>query len=285
MLLPNHGVANCPFNKLPIELKELVLQYSMPTEVPEIAFLPGGLRPIIPLGPRPDDSAEHYLIIYTAYPVLMHVCREWRGFAVARTTLRYSQTALMDVPTRQFRPEIDVLYIPAVDSSPVWFSADRHCSTTRHIAMQPQTFLNYGARSLALMTYFTNMETLTIILPSSTGRHSLHAAFSAPTARCRLRRISGASLNDLGTLSVVHERGPEARSPGQVARVSALLHWVEVVVQRTAQYLWATQEWDSSQHGEQNRNTQASPFEILVQTFIEYRYENGSYHWMESRER
>ncbi|KAK9772607.1 hypothetical protein AB5N19_04870 [Seiridium cardinale] len=272
--------ANSSFNILPLELKELVWLLSLPGEVSEVALLPAGLRPIIPLGPRPDDSAEH-LVIYTAYPVLLHVCREWRVFAMARTTFRYCQAAMMDVPSRPFRTDLDVLYIPAVDSSPVWFSGDPRCSVTRHIAMQPHTFLNYGARSLALMTYFKNIETLTIVLPSSTGHHSLHATFAAPSKRCQLRRISNAALDDLGALSLVQDYGSSTSALGQVAKVSRFLKWIEVAVQRTTQYLQATQEWNPSGQGE--RDGCARPLRVgaLAQTFVEYRFRNGTGGWTE----
>lgn len=276
----NHNKAwgsRSPFDELPFELKELVWQYAMPEPLPEVALLPSGLRPITPLGPRPDDSAEHSLIINTAYPVLMHVCREWRVFAKAKTSFRYSQVALMDVPTRPFHPDLDVLYIPAVVSNPVWFSRDSRCEVTRHIAMQSQSFLNYGARSLALMTYFRNMETLTIVLPSSAGRHSLEDTFSAPTARCRLRRIGRPALDDADALAVIQECGPGGGgAPGQVAKVSAFLRWVEATVERTSQYLYATQELGADELGQQPR-----PCEALAQTFVEYRFRNGAPDWDE----
>lgn len=277
------GSTHSSFNILPLELKELVWQHSLPEEVSEIALLPGGLRPIVPLGPRLDDSLEHCLVIYTAYPVLMHVCRDWRAFAVSRTTFRYSQAAMMEVPSRGFRLDLDNLYIPATNSSPVWFSGDVRCSLARHIAMQAQTFLSYGARSLALMTYFKNMETLTIILPSSTGRHSLHTTFSAPPGRCRLRRVSSVALNDPKMLAVVQETGQTTGGMSQAAMVSAFLQWVEVAVQRTAQYLRATQEWDPSRQGEQDQS-QTPPFQALAQIFVEYHYRNGTGEWIERRE-
>jgi hypothetical protein len=281
MPLSNVEAANPPINRLPLELKELIWQHALPGYVPEVALLPSGLRPIIPLGPRPDDSAEHSLVIYTAYPVLMHVCREWRAFAMVRTTFRYSQAAMMDVPSRPFQPELDVLYIPAGESSPVWFSKDHRCSISRHIAMQAKTFLSYGARSLALMTYFKKMETLTIVLPSSRGRHSLDTTFSAPTTRCRLRCIGDPALNDLGTLSVVQDCGQRAGASDQVVKVSDLLQWTLMVVERMTQYLHATQEWDPTEKSEEERGAQTQPFKALAQTFIKYRYRNGSCEWTE----
>ncbi|KAF7515871.1 hypothetical protein G7054_g14390 [Neopestalotiopsis clavispora] len=271
------------FNKLPAELKELIWQHSMPEHVSEIAILPGGLRPITPLGPRPDDSAEYSVLINTAYPVVMHVCREWRVFAVARTVFRYSQVAMMDVPTRPFRPDLDILYLPAEVSNPVWFSGDHRCEAAHHIAMQSQTFLNYGARSLALMTYFRNMDTLTIVLPSSAGRHPLKTTFPAPTTRCQLHRIGSRALDDIDTLAVIQDCGQGNAPQEQEAKVSALLQWVEMVVQRTAQYLQATQERDPNELllGEQKQNRVRRPFQALAQTFVEYRFRNGVAEWNE----
>ncbi|ETS75709.1 hypothetical protein PFICI_12653 [Pestalotiopsis fici W106-1] len=271
-----------PFDKLPTELKEFIWQYSMPEHVPEIAILPAGLRPITPLGPRPDDSAEHSLVIKTAYPVGMHVCREWRVFAMARTAFRYSQFAMMDVPTRPFRPDLDILYIPALVSNPVWFSNDSRCEAVHHIAMQSETFLNYGARSLALMTYFRNMDTLTIILPASVGRHPLKTTFPAPRTRCRLRQIDNPALNDIDTLAVIQDCGQGNEPQEQEAKVSAFLHWVEMVVQRTAQYLQATRERDPNELVEAKQSRLRRPFRAFAQTFVEYRYRNGTAHWEET---
>ncbi|KAI1844721.1 hypothetical protein JX265_007020 [Neoarthrinium moseri] len=272
-----------PFDDLPHELKELIWLYALPDEVPEMATYPAGLRPILPLGPRPDDEAE-CLVIHTAYPVLMHVCREWRDFAARRTMFRYSQVAGMEVPTRPFRPDLDVLYLPGRDADPIWFDDGRRGSLTRHVAMQAPAFLDHGARSLALMTYFRRLESLAIVLPSSAGHHRLADTFAAPTRRCRLVPIGRSALEDLGVLSVAQDRGP-SRAP-TVACASALLQWVKVVVQRTGQYLRATQERNPTLLGEEQEQEQTAsplsmPFETSAQTFVEYRYRNGKAEWVE----
>lgn len=275
--MATHDSLGCPFNQLPVELKELVWWHSLPGDVSEVAVYPSGLRPNIPLGLPPHHDDEDLLLIRTAYPVLMHVCREWRAFAMARTKLRYSPVAMMEVPTRTFRPDLDILYLPAQGFTPVWFHARLCTIAARQVAMAPQVFLDCGAGSLALLTYFRHLEALTIVLPRSAGQLRLSETFTPPTRRCKLRPVSAAPLDDPEVLSVVL---PGCRQP---VKTSAFLRWIEEALHRTAQYLMATAEREPEATRARSRGVQPWRFQAHAQTIVEYHLRDGRPQWLENR--
>lgn len=105
------------FLLLPKEIRDMVCKRTLPThdEVePEICFLDRGNSEYV----RSEGNgreARLKLTVYTAFPVLMHVCLESRALVqnsvISGIQFRPGPIGYnLQVPFRQFRPEIDTLY-------------------------------------------------------------------------------------------------------------------------------------------------------------------------------
>ncbi|KAI0127569.1 hypothetical protein BJ170DRAFT_378831 [Xylariales sp. AK1849] len=259
-----------PFSKLPLELKAMIWRPVMPDNVSEVAMLTGSL-PV-------DDGPAAHVVIYTAYPVLMHVCREWRAYAISQTVFRYSQLAGMDVPSRPFRPDIDVLYLSVGDFPPSWLNGEEHAPAVRHVATEPHLFLSYGVRTIPLFTYFKHLETISVVLPSSSGHHLLTDTSPVPTRRCRLRHINTSAMGDIAQLSIAPMGDPATGTVTRKMTVSKYLNLVAHLVHNMLNYLRATHEGEESQGRDPST---VEHFGVLAQTFVEYRPRGGRANWVE----
>ncbi|KAF0320191.1 hypothetical protein GQ607_012612 [Colletotrichum asianum] len=90
---------------LPPEIRAMVWKFSLPDDVPEVCVFQ---KPSIYA-----TSVFSTLVVDTAFPALVHVCRETRYFVfntkISGITFRYSDLAGCDTPYRPFRNELDTL--------------------------------------------------------------------------------------------------------------------------------------------------------------------------------
>ncbi len=110
-------VSAMSFNALPLEIKEAIWQLALAAVVdhPEICIA-------WPIKSSHYNRISTPLLVDTAFPVLMHVCGQWRDFVLSSfkrpaspIKLRFSRLANCQVPYRPFRPATDILYSSAMN--------------------------------------------------------------------------------------------------------------------------------------------------------------------------
>jgi hypothetical protein len=193
------------FGSLPPELREQIWMLCLPADEPEVCLMwpvylhskyegPEGL-PEASLPSRP-------FVVDTAFPALMHVCRESRSTVQnsQRSGVRFrnSSAAGCLVPFRHYRPDLDTVY---------WGSENVE-ELSRKAASLPELGqitslaleLQWGFRHdysliAALLGVMKGLKTLSIVLPSSSDDNwprqvgEGHEAFKQPGRRCKLRTV------------------------------------------------------------------------------------------------
>ena len=87
------------FNNLPFELRHLVWQLSLPDDEPEVLILrETNLE-------KNEDGIPQLMPVDTAFPALIHVCRESRSFVVQHSGIRFrfSPEAVVEHPAGLIR--------------------------------------------------------------------------------------------------------------------------------------------------------------------------------------
>lgn len=191
--LTDHTVRTMPFSAIPLEVKQAIWQLALPDDEPEVCI-------IWPLNQNTFDQAAEPLLVDTAFPMLMHVCREWRDFVLSSTSgvrFRSSRQADCRVPYRLFRGSMDVLYACttnfemavqclAVDWEP---GVKKHTlATVRHLAVEWVVWKR-AAYWLPELVFrgCPDLQKVSVVFPSS--RRAMWNAFQAPARRCKLRRV------------------------------------------------------------------------------------------------
>jgi hypothetical protein len=190
------------FNQLPLEIKQAIWQLALHAAVdePEVCIA-------WPLKTGGYDPISTPLLVDTAFPVLMHVCGQWREFVLSScqrpsspVRFRFSQLANCRVPYRPFRPSTDVVYAsamnyeqaikcphPDLEPGVTWaaLAAMRHLAVDWPLWMDPSRFLTE-----LVWRASPNLEKVSVVFPSS--RRAIWSCFKAPARRCKLRRVEGA---------------------------------------------------------------------------------------------
>lgn len=179
------------FNRLPREIKLLIWELALPDDVPEVCILwPLVLR-------MENDVPTIPLLVDTAFPALMHVCREWRDFVLTSgLRLRQSTLAGCPVPFRAFRPELDTLYISSFNHRAL--CADIHdglvdesiLSEAENIALEVACAFEMDGMDNFVCGFATNVRTLSLVFSDAKNRLDVHDFFQAPARRCRLERFT-----------------------------------------------------------------------------------------------
>ncbi|OAQ61399.1 hypothetical protein VFPPC_14563 [Pochonia chlamydosporia 170] len=189
------------FGALPLEIRQSIWLFSLPMPEPEVCLMwPVNLYQRYE-GPESTMPSEPY-VVDTAFPVLMHVCRESRAM-VQNSTLsgvlfRSSTLAGCAVPFRYFDPELDTMYWGSENIIELARNSmalpDVFAITSLAIEVQWGFRLNLNLID-TLMDTMSDLQTLSLVLPDSTDnnrpRVSLfgHEAFKQPSRRCKLRTI------------------------------------------------------------------------------------------------
>lgn len=143
------------FNRLPLEIKQVIWQLALHAAVdaPEVCIT-------WPLKSCYHDKISKPLLVDTAFPVLMHVCGEWRDFAFSfcqrpgfSIKFRFSRLAECPVPYRPFRASTDILYVSAMNYEqailcryfpPLQGIPTSTLATVRHLAVDWPLWVNPG---------------------------------------------------------------------------------------------------------------------------------------------
>ncbi|KAF5492017.1 hypothetical protein CGCS363_v010939 [Colletotrichum siamense] len=149
---------------LPPEIRAMVWKFSLPDDVPEVCIFQ---KPSIFA-----TSVFSTLVVDTAFPALVHVCRETRYFVfntkISGIPFRYSDLAGCDTPYRPFRNELDTLlnahgsgvnHIPTDVDSTVETMASAH-NVDDIDAMREVSELSY------IVSSFPDLEHLAVRVPA-----------------------------------------------------------------------------------------------------------------------
>ncbi|KAK2729993.1 hypothetical protein CKAH01_09902 [Colletotrichum kahawae] len=188
------------FQRLPMELRDAIWKLALPEDEPEVCIAhPGMLK-------KGWKYPRKLFIVYTAYPVLMHICKESRAFTQnfnlsgVRFTTHEGTTAR--VPIRFFRPDFDTLFVtraslhdnhdshlvidclahePGLDSM-IW--------EVRHLAVATREFP--GIITDAIFDVLRELQTITQVFVNSSNDDFngwTKEGFEAPKRRCKLRNL------------------------------------------------------------------------------------------------
>jgi len=207
-----HLVDTMSFSGLPLELKQEIWQLALSAAAaePEVCLL-------WPVYQTDFDQIPIPLVVDTAFPVLMHVCREWRSHVLSWSRrpsfespvrFRFSRQAGCQVPYRLFRGSTDALYASFTNfdkafQAMYWESGtiDRQTlASVRHLAVEwvVWTRVEYWLPELVFWS-FPDLKKVSVVFPSS--RRAIWHHFQAPAKRCKLRRVEGPE-------GIVAERNP-----------------------------------------------------------------------------
>ena len=196
--------AQMSFDNFPLEIKQAIWQLALHAagNEPEVCI-------IWPLKSGSRFPISNPLLVDTAFPVLMHVCGQWRDFVLSSfqrpsspVKFRFSHQANCQVPYRHFRASTDVLYASAMNYE--WaihiYDMEARAETgvpwdtlaaVRHLAVDWPLWLGPGNWLPQLVFRAChNLEKVSVVFPSS--RRGMWSCFKAPARRCKLRRVEGA---------------------------------------------------------------------------------------------
>lgn len=156
------------FGVLPSELRHLVWGLSVPDDEPEVC-----IHQYEDL--RLHCAGEHLepIVVETAFPALMHVCRESRAFVLrhSQVCFHFSEEAGCYVPARPFRPGLDTMFLDRYAQGVLWSSlstgvSDGWLSQLRHIAMPSTTTLGRD-EAAAINRHFPGLRSISLVFPYS----------------------------------------------------------------------------------------------------------------------
>ena len=194
------------FNNFPLEIKTAIWKLALHAAVdePEICI-------VWPLKTGNFAPISTPLLVDTAFPVLMHVCGQWRDFRLSSCRrpssplkFRFSRQVYCQIPYRYFRASTDVLYLSAMNHEEAVKVHDMDVHTewetgvpkdtlaaVRHIAADWTLWMNAGNWLPALVfRACPDLKKVSVVFPSS--RMAILSCFRAPAKRCKLRRVEGA---------------------------------------------------------------------------------------------
>lgn len=283
--------AQMPFTSLPVEVKQAIWKLALPEDKSEVCI-------IWPLNQIGFDQVALPLVVDTCFPVLMHVCSEWRGFvlesSLSRIRFRASHQAGCQTPYRPFRGDMDILYACATN-----FEKAVQClgidyepgvglavlKQVRHLAVD----WNLWKRAAFWLPELVfrgspDLEKVSVVFPSS--RKGMWMSFQAPARRCRLQRVE--NPDDLKS-----ER--EAR-PEEMVSVQWQVDYGREHAEDEAPFTWQNEmdchEMDFNEHRTDwfkgsawNKEVEAFCLEYEAVAFVQYqRLEEGSENWAEACE-
>lgn len=205
--LPLHSFMLFP--KLPVEIRITIWELvgdSPPERVPEVCILwPFSLEIM------GSDQPHQPFVVDTAWPSLMHVCRESREVALRskHLRLRFSPLAGFAVPFRSFDPEIDTLHwgfyqVWSMFSMFRWEENRSLIRSLRHMSFETAALFN-PRELLYFITLATPfLQTLAFVFADSSNQNYAKTVFKPPARRCRLRDIPDEIANGMTIRGTPH---------------------------------------------------------------------------------
>lgn len=173
------------FNGLPLELRQLIWHFALPEDEPEVLIVRADHLDIQGRKGNPEP-----MLVQTAFPVLMHTCRESRAYTrnLSGINFQYTPQAGCDLPHRLFRPELDTAFWDENVQPCLWgpyFEAghDKWLAQLRHLAVPSATAFVGQHMSECIMDHCPQLQTLSVVFPDSTDYNRVQTRFARPTAR------------------------------------------------------------------------------------------------------
>lgn len=247
------------FNELPPEIRNLIWIESLPKDVPEIAYVKAY-----------TIQTKHTLpTVDTCFPVAAHVCRESRYVALQQTAMCYSKEAGIKVPTRDFRPDLDILYISSQNFYQFFcmpgFYYGGLVRRLQHIAID---IMWTSANDIIPNTfrYLKELKSLAIVFSEALGRHEAGQAISPLHAlrRCRLRRFTADELRET-EIACYPPRAAPFYKPVDVFLEALYDNWQTSTGELVA-------DWGGSETGVWDYEKQKLKLQLSARAFEEYRH-------------
>lgn len=199
------------FKSLPPELRDMIWDFALPDDIPELYMRPhqssSPLKALAPPGP---------LLVQTAYPVLMHVCRESRELTLSRIHLQTSKADHRAIAHRVFRPDLDIIQLSYSGIAPtLWFPEVWRATLApqiQQVALEANTLTAYMRYQLAeALQYLTSLQTLHVIFMSTAEPLQIGEELipRRPTGRCALRPFTPTQEKLKFTVGSPEPKGPE----------------------------------------------------------------------------
>lgn len=204
------------FTRLPLELRQCIWQFSMPGDEPEVC-VPGPQS----LPVRKGDAPGEPMVVNTAFPVLMHVCREWRDYTLhhIKARFRFSAAAGCSVPFRPFRPELDTMYwtaeVQQAIFAPMYGNVfDDWLPQVQHLALPASTVFSGLNITDCIISFAQKLQSVSVVFADSSDDNWVQTKFQEPARRCRLRPIEGDRARNMTVVLDTWGGGdPEDRVP------------------------------------------------------------------------
>ncbi len=283
------------FDSLPLEIKEPIWQLALHAAVdePEVCIA-------WPMKTGGYDEISTPLLVDTAFPVLMHVCGQWRDFVLSFSQrpsspikFRFSGRADCHVPYRHFRPSTDIVYASAMNYQQAIVCRSRESKTgvpratlaaVRHLAVDWPIWLGPGYWLPELVfRACPDLEKVSVVFPSS--RRAIWSCFWAPATRCKLRRVERPDK-----LSAEQEW-----KPGEMVSVQRVLDEGLAHLEYESVWRWNNEVSERTNVGEPggkwfvgsawDKEREKFCFEHEAAAFVQYRRsEEGGETWVEACE-
>ncbi|KAI2632279.1 hypothetical protein GGR54DRAFT_27934 [Hypoxylon sp. NC1633] len=179
------------FNSLPPELRHMIWDFALPDDTPELYR-----RPLQPTSTSKAPGSTGPLTVSTGYPVLMHVSREARHRALARTQLRPSAVAGCRIASRALRPELDIVQVSYSGVAPLlwlpaaWQQPGGLAAQLQHVAVEANTLTSYMRAQLAdALPHLRSLRSLRVIFMSAAAPLQIGEELipCRPAGRCALQ--------------------------------------------------------------------------------------------------
>lgn len=276
-----------PFPRLPYELRREIWTLAIPEPESEVCMVwPLVLERDYDRGAWEEPAMP--LTVDTAWPAIMHACREGREAVLTsrRLTLRRSAAAGgLAVPYRLFDPAIDTLYWGDAQTDAVrdFLVENRehglplaralHQIAVDVRAAYPMSFLAEIVRRAA-----PNLQTLSLVLPDTASRtHGIRLALLPPARRCRLRDLPPELCREIAMIDLPSFGGEVTPDTMSVAA------FLEHVRDRMRHHVRAFRVSGPDGTAWSSKDRAFSGLAIKAQTFVEYEYDDkaGRGRWTE----
>ncbi|KAF4778773.1 hypothetical protein HER10_EVM0010314 [Colletotrichum scovillei] len=266
------------FGELPPEIRAEIWKLSLPEVEPEVCIVPS------------TCDTPQSLLVYTAFPVLMHVCHESRQFVqnsrLSGINLMRPRSAIdtidFPVPFRPYQPELDTLFCQNQGPASLEDIASEDdfehvIQETRHLAIPGEKeFLDLVAWVLTF--YFPKLETLSVVVGDPSNGSCFGSYFDTPKTRCKLRQINAGGTH-IYKVDVKDLDGTQTWDPSHLSRCMAeYTQELEKIIEECFNDMDRTLR---RAHRWWNRESKTfRRVQYLTQTFVEY--EAGSTFRLES---
>ncbi|KXH43822.1 hypothetical protein CSAL01_03984 [Colletotrichum salicis] len=260
------------FGELPPEIRAEIWKLSLPEVEPEVCIV------------ESSCDTPQSLLVYTAFPALMHVCHESRQFVQnsrlsdIKFTRPDSATDKIEffVPFRHYQPEMDTLFCQNQGPASLEDIASEEdfehvLQETRHLAIPGEKeFLDLVAWVLTF--YFPKLETLSVVVKNPSHDSCFGSYFDAPKTRCKLRQVSAEDTHTY-TVDVKDLDGSETWDPSHLSKsMREYTQELEKIIEECFNDMDVTLR---RAHRWWNRESKTfKRVQYLTQTFVEY--ETGS---------